>query len=467
MIQNNFSTEPSSFRDNLGNVFYFDKKVIRTINEFGKKNFEFILDKNILDESFSNKFLVKTKIIDKQNLPNFFNKFEYVVESDLIPYITYPYEWSFEQLKCAAIHHLDFQIFLFERGAILRDASAYNIQFVGSKPLFIDMLSIKEYVDGDYWVGYKQFCENFLNPLLLGSFKGIQHNAWFRGNLEGIQTVELNKLLNIWDKFSLKTFSHVHMQAKLHNQSIKSSIQTSKKFKGLKKLSKSSYISIIKQLRDWISNLSFKKENTIWQNYSKENTYDETENIQKKKIVSDYIKRRTPNSVIDLGCNDGDYSKLCIENGVKSVVGFDFDHNSISRAFLKEKNKKKSFLPLVLDASNPSPSQGWFQKERKGFLSRFKAEALIALAFEHHLIIAKNIPVGQFIDWLLNISNNGLIEFVPKTDETVQKMLEFRDDIFPYYSEIEFENSLKAKSDIINKNVITKSGRVIYEYNIN
>jgi hypothetical protein len=117
-----------------------------------------------------------------------------------------------------------------------------------------------------------------------------------------------------------------------------------------------------------------------------------------------------------------------------------------------------------LDATNPSPNQSWFQIERKGFLERFKSEVLIALAFEHHLIIGKNIPLEQFINWLLKISSNGLVEFVPKSDETVQKILQFREDIFLNYSENEFKNCLKSKSNIVNKNKITKSGGIIYEY---
>ena len=466
MTKENFLIEPSSFRDNLGNVFYFKDRVIRTINAKGKKNLEFIIDNNILDESINQNFLISTKIINKNELTNFFSKFDYIVESEFIPYISYPYEWSFEQLKCAAIHHLDFQIFLFSKSAVLRDASAYNIQFIGSKPVFIDLLSIKEYQEGEHWSGYKQFCENFLNPLLLGSLKGIQHNAWFRGKLEGISTVELNKLLSISDKLSLKVLTHVYLHSKLNTKNIVNSKKTSEKYKKINKLSKISYISIIKELREWISKLSFKEEITIWQNYSKENTYDKSEYSQKKLIVSEYIKRKNPHTVIDLGCNDGDYSNLCLEFGARNVLGFDFDHNVVSRAFQKAKKNKKNFLPLVLDASNPSPNQGWFQNERKGFLERFKSDVLIALAFEHHLIIGKNIPLEQFIDWLLKISSNGLVEFVAKSDETIQKMLEFREDIFLDYSENEFESCLKAKSKIVNKNNITKSGRIIYEYSI-
>ena len=464
MIKNQIKKEDSSFRDNQGNIFYLENKVIRTVNKNGKNNLEYIVNNRILDESIKNNFLINTKLINKDDLPDFFSKFEYILESKLIPFISYPYEWSFEQLKTAALHHLDFQIFLFERGAVLRDASAYNIQFIGSKPYFIDLLSIKEYEMGEYWIGYKQFCENFLNPLLLGSLKGIHHNNWFRGSLEGIPTTELNKLLSFTEKLSFKIFTHIHLQARLNIKSIENEKKISAKYHNLKGLSKSSYISIIKQLRNWISSLSFKKETSIWQNYSKETTYDNLEYKEKKLLVSEFVKKINPNTLIDLGCNDGDYSKLSIEAGAKYVVGFDFDHNTISNAF-KYKNKgKDNFLPLVLDASNPSPNQGWLQKERKGFLERFKADALIALAFEHHLIIGKNVPMQQFIDWIIMISGKGLIEFVPKTDETVQKMLEYREDIFSDYSEQEFENCLKEKCDIVNKNTITKSGRIIYEY---
>ena len=466
MSKDNYHIEPSSFRDNLGNIYYFEKKILRTVNLNGKQNFEFLVNNKILEESIKRKFLIDSKVINKNELPKFFSKFEYVVESQLVPYISYPYEWSFEQLKCAAIHHLDFQIFLFENGAVLRDASAYNIQFIGSKPIFIDLLSIKKYQEGEYWIGYKQFCENFLNPLLLGSIKGINHNAWFRGNLEGISSVELNKLLSLGDKMSLKIFSHVYLQSRLNIMSIENSKKTSKKYQKLKKLSKNSYISIIKDLRAWISKLSFKKETTIWQNYSKENTYCISEFDQKKLVVSEFVKRVNPSTLIDLGCNDGVYSELCLNNGVKNVIGFDFDHNVISKAFFKAKKNKENFLPLVLDATNPSPNHGWFQKERKGFLERFKSEALIALAFEHHLIISKNIPLEQFIDWLLKISNNGLVEYIPKSDETIQKMLEFREDIFSDYTEIKFENYLKSKSNIINKTIVTKSGRIIYEFSL-
>ncbi|MDC0417179.1 class I SAM-dependent methyltransferase [Candidatus Pelagibacter sp.] len=464
MKTQNFKIEESSFRDNQGNVYYHDNKVIRTVNILGKKNFDFIKDSEILKESILKKFLIKTEIIDKKKLPEFFSKFDYILESKKIPYISYPYEWTFEQLKCAAIHHLKFQIFLINRGAVLRDASAYNIQFVGCEPYFIDVLSIKKYEEGEYWIGYKQFCENFLNPLLLGSLRGINHNKWFRGALEGIETIELNRLLKFSDKFSLNIFTHVCLQAKLNIKSISDPEKVDSKFKKLKKLPKNSYIAILIQLKNWISKLKFKNEKTIWQNYSNNNTYCFEKKKSKELIVENFIKKHNPETVIDLGCNTGEYSKLCIKNGTKTVVGFDFDYNAIEKAFIEAKKDKLNFLPLIFDASNPSPNQGWKQTERKGFLQRFKSDALLALAFEHHMIIGKNIPIVQFVEWILNISNIGLLEFVPKSDKTVKQMLAYREDIFNDYSEKNFEHLLGQRAKIINKVKILDSERVIYEF---
>jgi ribosomal protein L11 methylase PrmA len=465
-MKSEYNIESSSFRDNLGNVYNYQNRILRSVNTFGKLNYEFLKSSNILDDSIKLKYLIETKELKKDKTPDFLMKFEYVLESKVIPFVTYPYEWTFEQLKKAALHHLDFQIFLLNKDAVLRDASAYNIQFIGSEPIFIDVLSIKKYDEGEYWLGYKQFCENFLNPLILGYKKGVYHNDWFRGSLEGIDTKEINKLLNLKDKLSYKIFFHTFLQSKLIDKTLNKPSETKKKIQSLKKYSRLSYLGILNQLRSWISKIEFKKDKSIWENYSKEHTYRDNEFDKKKEIVGNFINKVKPKKLIDLGCNTGDFSILSLDSGAENVVGFDFDHNAITEAYLKSSKKKLKFLPLVFNAVNPSPNQGWMQIERKGFMERFKSDTLIALAFEHHLIIGKNIPMNQFFDWISKISKNGLLEFIPKRDPTIQKMLEYRDDIFDYYSEENFEINLKKISKINNKTKITDSGRVLYEYEI-
>lgn len=370
MKKNEFEYESSSFRDNFGNVFIFKNKILRSVKSVAIENYQFLKKKDVFKKSISSNFLISFKEIPKDSLPNFFDKFYYVLDSEVIPFISYPYEWSFSQLKEAALHHLNFQIYLLNLDVVLRDASAYNIQFLNGRPVFIDILSLKKYEEGEYWNGYKKFCENFLNPLLLGSLKGIRHNEWFKGSLEGVSTLELNKILNLKDKLSLKVLIHIVGQANLLNKNINNPKDTEKKLKKIRKFSKTSYLFLLKQLKKWINNLKFKKSKTLWENYKNEHTYNNQELHKKKIIVGNFIEKHKPDKIIDLGCNTGIFSEIAIERGAKNVC-LDFDENIIDEAFSKSFNKKISFLPLVSDLSNSSPNQGWMQNERKGFKNAY------------------------------------------------------------------------------------------------
>ncbi len=453
--------ETGSFRDPAGKIFYHKNKVLRKLSASGKERFDFLIKEKILNKSIEKNFLINTKVFagdselknDKNNL---------ILEHENVPYISYPYEWSFNQLKDAALFHLDFNLFLLNLGATLIDSSAYNIQFQGSKPIFIDVLSIEKYKEGEPWVGHKQFCENFLNPLILKSKKGIKFNNWFKGNLEGIETDDLDKLLGIFDKFSYNVFVHVYLLNKLDQK-----FKADKSLKPIRKkkfFPKKNLILILKQLKKFISNLEDYKSISTWDDYSKNNSYTVIEEKNKKQVVEEYIKKNNFNLIADLGCNDGEYSELSLKNGCKSVIGFDFDINTIDRAYKKALTNKLNFLPLFFDASNPSGNIGWNETERKSFKNRANFDAILALAFEHHLAIAKNIPLNEVISWLISLAPTGLIEFVPKNDSTVIKMLEFKGDIFPNYTIENFENELSLKSKILSKNKVSDSGRIIYEF---
>ena len=183
-----------------------------------------------------------------------------------------------------------------------------------------------------------------------------------------------------------------------------------------------------------------------------------------KKLVSEFASKYKFNSLLDLGCNNGTYSKICLDNGCKQVIGFDYDLNTINEGYLKAKKDNLDFLPLYFDASNPSSDLGWYQNERMGFLRRLNFSGMISLAFEHHIAIAKNVPLDQTIEWLTKTAPYGLIEFVPKEDETIKKMLFFKGDIFKDYNEENFVKILQKKAQITSTNVISKSGRKIFEY---
>ena len=194
--------DKGSFRDQAGKIFYLNNKVYRIITSEGSERLKFLEENQIIEKSIKNNYLIKSKVVSNKIINESLSKNEIVYEHEKIPYISYPYEWSFSQLKAAALHHLEFHLYLLDMGANLIDASAYNIQFIGNKPIFIDLLSLKKYEEGEYWIGHKQFCENFLNPLILQSKKGVYFNNWFKGNLEGIKTEDLNNILSFRDKLS-------------------------------------------------------------------------------------------------------------------------------------------------------------------------------------------------------------------------------------------------------------------------
>ena len=453
-----------SFRDPSGQIYEFNKRIIRIIKKSGAKRYNHLKSKKIIEESIDNGFLIQTKdVTDEFKKTNDDQNNVYYLEHERLDYISYPYEWSFYQLKDAALHHLNFQLFLLDRDCVLIDSSAFNIQFNNNKPIFIDLLSLDKYETGDYWKGHSQFLQQFLNPLLLKSLKGIDYNNWYKGNLDGIATTDLNKLLSLKNKFSINVLISVTLLSKLDKNNKIDPQKALVKIKNKKKLSKNSYKSILLQLKKWILKLKPKEEKTVWDSYSKLNTYKNNEQETKLKLINEFSKKYQPNLLADVGCNDGVYSFESINAGAKKVVGFDIDLNSLNRAYLISKKNNLNFLPIYLDAMNPSANLGWNENERLSFNKRMDFDCMIALAFEHHLALANNVPLNETVNWLVSIAPYGLIEFVEKEDETVKRMLSLKGDIFPNYNMNNFEKNILLKCKIKNKTQISKT-RFLYEF---
>lgn len=457
-----------SYRDPAGEVYVAGGRVLRTVNPVASERYTRMRDIGIIEQAMADGRVVGTRELPRSEWPEALASAAHVLEHEKIPYISYPYEWSFKQLKAAALLHLDLQLDLFKRGAVLSDASAYNVQFIGSRPVFIDVLSVTPYVSGQYWTAHRQFCEQFLNPLLLRALKGVPHNAWFRGALEGIQTADLASLLSLRDKLSWRVLSQVVLPAKLGRQALRDPNAAVERVRHVKAFPEAAYLGFLTQLRGWISSLRPRSgDDTVWQEYAVANTYARQEAAEKRNVIQAFVRKVAPQSLIDLGCNTGDYSVAALEAGAGHVVGFDFDNNAIDQAFERSKAGALAFLPLLLDAANPSPDQGWMQRERTGFGGRANADAVIALAFEHHLAIGKNIPLGQVVEWIVSLAPAGIIEFVEKSDETVQRMLALREDIFPGYTKEAFESALSSHARIEAATIISSGGRTLFEFSRN
>ena len=451
-----------SFRDPNGHVYTSGDRIFRIINKLSQGKFNVLNNSLILEKSINNGYLVKTWIPRTEELPSAYHD-KLIYEHQKIPYISYPYEWSFSQLKEAALHHLNYQIFLLENNFHLVDSSSFNIQFLGSQPIFIDALSLNPYKEGAFWYGQKQFLEQFFNPILFSSYKNIPFNNFYRGNLDGIKSSEILKILNFFQKFIPKIFLYLYLPYLLEKRA-KKKLDLDNYFLKKNSFKKNNYLWILNNLKKNIKDIKLPCFESYWQNYEATSSYDQINLDIKSDIVKKFVKDNKINVVADLGCNTGHYSELCLDSGCQYVVGFDSDAASIEKSYIRSKNKKLNFLPLILDAVNPSVNSGWFENERQGFLKRSKFDGLIALAFEHHLTIGQNVPLDSFIKWLTSISSKGLVEFIPKTDNMIKIMLNLKGDIFPDYNEDNFVNIMKKYVKIIKVQEIGNTGRKVIEF---
>jgi ribosomal protein L11 methylase PrmA len=454
-----FRAEPGSFRDPGSRVFIDGDRVLRAILGPSAHQYQSVRDSGLLNELIDSGMLVGSKELPVSSAP--IDDARYVLEHPRLPFISFPYEWPFALLKKAALLQLDLLIHCLERGFTLSDATAYNVQFVGTRPIFIDHLSLRPYEEGEIWAGHRQFCMQFLNPLIVWTRLGIAPNAWFRGSLEGIAPEELAPLLKFRDTFSWTLLSHVMMQAAAQRRA------SGPQAKAIRKptLPRRSFDAMLKGLRDFIVKQEIPRLGTVWAGYDSDNSYQGDEASRKKAFVQEMVSTTRPETLIDLGCNSGDYSIAAFEAGAGHVIGFDFDFGALESAVVRAGASQLPFLPLWLDATNPSPSQGWNQSERRGFAERARADAVLALAFVHHLAIARNVPLDMVVDWILAIAPVGIIEFPQKNDPMVQRLLQNRPDIFPDYAEAQFLALVEGRARIERSLRLEPTNRLLVWYN--
>ena len=457
-----------SFRDPSGHVYRQGDRIFRTVTKSGKEQFDFVRQSGLFELLLKDQRLLPFDLIERALLPGGFDEsVSYVFEVPKLTFVSFPYEWPFPALKAAALLHLDIQLAALDHNVTLSDASAYNIQFIGTTPTFIDHLSFRRYEPGEMWGAHRQFCEQFLIPLLLRSLFGIPHNAWYRGSLEGISVVEFSQLLT-WRHYLKKDLlTHIVFQSWLQ-RSTESTLRAQDLDKAAVKvgaLPVQAYRKLLTGLRNWISKLEpLQTSKSTWQDYAKNNSYETDELGKKAAFVRDFAAQHCPRQLWDFGCNAGVFSKAAIEGGANYVVGFDFDQGALDECYAQAQASRMAIQSIVMDMANVSPDQGWMGIEREGLGARRSADALVALAVVHHLAISRNIPFGELLDWLIDLAPCGVIEFVPKADPMVQKLLALRADIFEDYTWEFFTDRIARKARIDRVLQVGQHGRTLVSY---
>jgi ribosomal protein L11 methylase PrmA len=380
-----------------------------------------------------------------------------IIKPKQIPFISYPYGWSFSQLKAAALLTLKVQMTALEYNMILKDASAYNVQFFGTKPIFVDTLSFEKYTNGVPWIGYKQFCQHFLAPLALMAYTDLRLSLLSRIFLDGIPLDLTSKLLPIKTMLNFGLIAHIHLHSKAQTFFADKSPKTTKL-----KTSKRLLIYLLKNLESSVQNLRLKKTDTEWAKYYSFTNYSKKSFDNKKSLVEKYLMQIKPKTVWDLGGNTGEFSRIASKIA-HYVVSFDKDPMAVEKNYLEGlKNGETNVLPLVIDLTNPSPSIGWANEERASLVDRGPADTVLALALIHHLAISNNLPFEKIAKFLRSICKKLIIEFIPKNDSNVQRLLSTRKDIFTKYNQSSFEAAFKKFFKIVRSENIIGSKRILY-----
>ncbi len=469
---------PASYRDTDGFVFQHDGQFYRYVHPNYEVHYTQLMNSGLYEELVKKTMLIAHREIteiDKFTRPPALAGTNgddtagegigngRVLLPEQIPFISYPYEWSFDMWKDAALLTLQIAITSLKKGMILKDATAFNIQFYNGKPLFIDTLSFENYEAGKPWVAYRQFSECFLAPLLLMHYCHPGTNKLFAVYPNGIPINVLVGLLPKRSRWNMNTLLHVHLQAKFSGK--QKHVQTDQpggqKRGNENNFSKQKLEILLKGLEGYVQKLSPKKIKTTWDDYYTDTISGDEYLNAKTALVISFISDIDYKKVIDLGANDG-YFSLIFKND-KLVIATDADANCINDLYLKIKQEgKANILPLVNDLTTPSPAIGWNNRERESITARLQADLILALALVHHLAITHNVPLAFIADWLQPMGPYLVIEFVPKSDEKVKQLLQNRKDIFESYSLEHFKSIFADKYQILKEVKIGSTNRVLF-----
>ncbi len=445
----------ASFRDPSGFLFSRDGVLYRQVNRKYETEYARLMESGLYEKLVKAGLLVPHVEVDQSAVQA--DSAYKVIQPERVIFISYPYEWSFGQLKDAALATLSIQRRALKLGMSLKDASAYNIQFVRGRATLIDTLSFEIYKEGQPWVAYRQFCQHFLAPLTLMAQRDVRLNQLLRVYIDGIPLDLASQLLPSKTRFNFGLLTHIHLHAgaqkRYSGAEVKSRAAT---------MSKQAMTGLIDSLDSTVRKLDWKPGGTEWGNYYEITNYSDAAFEHKKELIREWSARLRPSLVWDLGANRGIFSRVAGKSGAY-VVSSDIDPAAVEQNYRQVKSEKtENLLPLLIDLTNPSPSIGWANEERDSFGSRGPADMVLALALIHHLAISNNVPLPQLADFFARTGKWLVIEFVPKADSQVQKLLISREDIFPNYTREGFEAAFGQRFRIAEAVDVRESERVLY-----
>lgn len=445
------AADPASFRDNFGFVYWESGKIRRQISNEGRPAYDALMSSGLYDELAKRGLLIKHQELAGKPTDGY-----KILAPDMVPFISYPYEWSFSQARDAALATIQIQKLALEKGLTLRDASAYNIQFVNGKPCLIDTLSFEPYQPGEPWTAYRQFCQHFLAPLALASHIDPDMLQLARVYIDGVPLALAAKLLPGRSLFVPGIYMHIKLHGRFQDK-----YSESKPTGTTRTVSKTALLGVVDSLERTIKGLKAPKTKTEWGDYYDHTNYSADAFAAKKDQIKALIDSVKPKRVIDLGANNGEFSRLATNADL--IISADIDPLAVEQNYqMMKRQGETNILPLLIDLTNPSPAIGWANQERASFGERARGDLVMALALVHHLAISNNLPLGMIAEYFGGLAPSLIIEFVPKSDSQVKRLLSSREDIFDEYNKAGFETAFSQVYKIIKQQPVKDSERIIY-----
>jgi hypothetical protein len=421
------SFDYGSFRDPASRVLWQGDRVLRALTPQGWADWQALSQSRLFKEWTAAGHLVETTPVDGPQPP--------LLEHQRIPFWSYPYEWSFSMLADAARLQLELLTAALTEELTLKDATPYNIQFRGSRPVFIDIGSFRPYPAGEPWLGYGQFCRTFLYPLLVQAHAGVPFQPLLRASLDGISAPLARALLDGRKLLNPGVLVDVALQARAEAswQNRATDLREEIKQAGF---SAEMISRNLTRLRKVVDRTRWEPPPSAWSEYAGCGHVASQRQAQ-TEMVAAIAGQRNRQLVWDLGANDGHFARVAAPHA-EWVVAVDGDEVVIEHLYRSLRQEGPvNILPLVANLADLSPGWGWRGRERRSFEERARPDLVLMLAVIHHLVISANLPLGEVIDWLASLHCEVVFEWVPPSDPMARRlMLNKRpDEIHPDYDE--------------------------------
>ncbi len=459
--------DAGSFRDRDSRVFLTPDGVYRALSARGLRDFEALGASKLFAQAQQDGSLVRTQLSDLEPPADILpDGAAAVLEHERIPFVSYPYEWTFGMLRDAALVQLDLLDAAIGESLMLKDATPYNLQFVGARATFVDLGSFEVMRPSEPWIAYRQFCTLFLYPLMLTAYRGVSFQPWLRGSLEGISPVEAAALLSLRDRLRKGVLINVGLLGRLERRQSATSAKDVKRDLAKAGFKPEIVRANVRRMRKLVTRLRWKTSKTAWTHYDDNHRgYEQSELQRKTAFVEAAAERASPSLAWDLGANDGAFARI-VAGHAGHVVAMDADHETVEHLYRELRDPgqtQRNILPLVVDLCDPSPARGWSLAERATLTERGRPDFTLSLALVHHLSISRNVPIREVIAWLASLGGTHVVEFPTREDPMVVRLLSAKrdDESHPDYELGFFEAALGERFEIRNR--LALGSRVLFE----